>query len=271
MGICPFTPLRGDSPKALARLLVAPFLGAVFTGVLLVTLGLRHLCAVLGFSLCAFVAIASLLQFFRDLRSHSQASDGNRIAAFLSTLGRRSRRYGAYIVHLGIVSVTIGIVGSSALKTEGRITLQPGSTRAIGSYTIRYDDLSYRPEPGMDVATACLTILRGDTEVVALRPQHQFHHGTQQAVSNAAIHSTFREDLSVILAGWEKSTQTISLQVVVSPLIAWVWIGGAILFFGTVVAVRPGRGDNAADQGIEEAIKRVRQRQPDPTVEERSP
>lgn len=271
MGICPFTTPGGDSPRALARLLVAPFLGAVFTGVLHVTLGLRHLWAVLAFSVCAFVAIATLLQSFRDLRSHSQASDGNRIAAFLSTLGRRRRRYGAHIVHLGMVSITLGVVGSSSLKTEDLFTLRPGSTRAFDSYTIRYDDLSYRPEPGMDVATASLTILQDDTEVGVLQPQQQYHHRTQQPVSDAAIHSTFPEDLHVVLAGWEKSTQTISLHVAVSPLIAWVWIGGAILFFGTVVAVWPGRADDAVDQGIEEAIKRVRLVEAESTMEERLP
>jgi cytochrome c-type biogenesis protein CcmF len=271
MGICPFTTWSGDSPKALARLLVAPFLGAVFIGVLLVTLGLRHLWAVLAFSVCAFVAITTFLQFCRDLRSHSHSSDGSRIAAFLSTLGRRRRRYGAYIVHLGLVSIIIGVVGSCALKTEDRITMQPGSARAIDSYTIQCDDLSYRPEPGMDVATASLTILQDDAEPVVLQPQKQFHHRTQRAMSDVAIHSTLREDLYIILAGWEKSTRTISLQVMLHPLIAWVWIGGAVVLFGTVVAGRPGRGDNAVDQSIEEAIKGVRLVEAEPTMEKRSP
>ena len=223
----------------------------------------------LAFSLCTFVAIATLLQSLRELRSHSRASDGNRFAAVLSTMRRSRRRYGAYIVHLGIVSITLGVVGSSALKTEHRITLEPGSTHAIGWYTIRYDELSFRPEPGMDVATANLTILQGATHVGILQPQKQFHHGTQQPVSAVAIRSTLREDLYVVLGGWDESTQTISLQVVVSPLIAWVWIGGAILFVGTIIAFWPTRPEDATDQSIEETIKRLRQVKREPWVEER--
>lgn len=269
MGICPFTTWRGDSLGALARYLAAPFVGAVLTGILLIVLGLRDPLGLLAFSTCSFVAIATLYQFFSGLRNHDPASDRNRFAALLSLIRRQRSRYGAYIVHLGIVSITMGVVGSSAYKTEDRVTLEPGSTHTIGSYTIRYDELSFRPEPGMDVATAGLTILQDATQVGILQPQKQFHHRTQQLVSEVAIRSTLREDLYVVLADWEESTQTISLQVMLSPLIAWVWIGGSVLFVGTIIAIWPTRSKDVADQGIEEAIKRVRQLQGESAVEER--
>ena len=134
---------------------------------------------------------------------------------------------------------------------------------------IRYDELSFRPEPGMDVATASLTILQDATQVGILQPQKQFHHRTQQLVSEVAIRSTLREDLYVVLADWEESTQTISLRVMLSPLIAWVWIGGAVLFAGTIIAIWPTRSQGVAGQGIEEAITRVRQLQGESAAEER--
>jgi len=269
MGICPFTTWRGDSLGALARYLATPFVGAVITGILLALLGLRDPLGLLAFSICSFVAIATLYQFFSGLRNHGAASDRNRLAALLSLIKRQRRRYGAYTVHLGIVFITMGVVGSSAYKTEDRVTLEPGSTHTIGSYTIRYDELSFRPEPGMDVATASLTILEDVTQVGILQPQKQFHHRTQQPVSEVAIRSTLREDLYVVLAGWEESTQTISLLVMVSPLIAWVWIGGAVVFAGSIIAIWPTRSQDVADQVIEEAIKRVRQAQGESAVEER--
>ncbi len=265
MGICPFTTWKG----ALARYLAAPFVGAVLTGILLVGLGLRDPLGLLAFSVCAFVALATLYQFFSGLRNHGAASDRNRFAALLSLVKRQRRRYGAYTVHLGIVFIAMGVVGSTAYKTGDRVTLEPGSTQTIGSYTIRYDELSFRSEPGMDVATASLTILQDATQVGILQPQKQFHHRTQQPVSKVAIRSTFREDLYVVLADWEESTQTISLQVMVIPLIAWVWIGGAVLFAGTVIAIWPTHSQDVASQGIEAAIKRLRQVQGEPAVEGR--
>jgi cytochrome c-type biogenesis protein CcmF len=265
MGICPFTTWKG----ALARYLAAPFVGAVLTGILLVGLGLRDPLGLLAFSVCAFVALATLYQFFSGLRNHGAASDRNRFAALLSLIKRQRSRYGAYIVHLGIVSIALGVVGSSAYKTEDRVTLEPGSTHTIDSYTIRYDELSFRPEPGMDVATASLTILQDATQVGILQPQKQFHHRTQQPVSAVAIRSTLREDLYVVLTDWEESTQTISLQVMVSPLIAWVWIGAAVVFAGIIIAIWPTRSQDVANQGIEEAIKRLRQVQGEPAVEGR--
>jgi cytochrome c-type biogenesis protein CcmF len=269
MGICPFTTWKGASPGALARYLVAPFVGAVITGILLVVLGLRDPLGLLAFSICAFVALATLYQFFTGSRNHDAASDRNRFAALLSLVKRQRRRYGAYTVHLGIVFIAMGVVGSTAYKTGDRVTLEPGSTHTIGWYTIRYDELSFRSEPGMDVATASLTILQDATQVGILQPQKQFHHRTQQPVSKVAIRSTFREDLYVVLADWEESTQTISLQVMVIPLIAWVWIGGAVLFAGTVIAIWPTHSQDVASQGIEAAIKRLRQVQGEPAVEGR--
>jgi len=259
MGICPFTTWKGGSLRSLARYLVVPIIGAMLTAVLLVLLGMKDPFGVLAFSICSFVGIATLYQFFSGFRTGSRSSGNSRLSAFATAMLRQRRRHGAYVVHLGIVFITLGVVGSSAYKTEEWVTLDPGASVTVGSYSLRYDDFSLRAAPGKDIATVTLSLLQGEGQVGVLRPEKQFYHSTQQPVSEVAIRTTLRDDLYVALSGWEEDSEAIDLQVVVSPLQVWIWIGGAVLLLGAVVAIWPTRSRDIEDQQIEEAIEHLRQ------------
>jgi cytochrome c-type biogenesis protein CcmF len=124
---------------------------------------------------------------------------------------------------------------------------------------LRYDDFSFKPAVGKDVATVTLGVLQGASQVCVLRPEKQFYHSTQQPVSEVAIRTTLRDDLYVALSGWAEDSEVIDLQVVVSPLQVWIWIGGAVLLLGAVVAIWPTRSRDIEDQQIEEAIEHLRQ------------
>jgi len=259
MGICPFTTWKGGSLRSLARYLVLPAIGGLLTAALLVLLGLREPFGILAFSVCSFVGLATLYQLFSGLRTGREPSGGNRLLAVASALRRQRRRYGAYVVHLGIVFITLGVVGSSLYKTEEWVTLDPGASATVESYSLRYDDFSFQPAVGKDVATVTLGVLQGATQVGVLRPEKQFYHTTQQPVSEVAIRTTLRDDLYVALAGWEENSEIIDLQVIVSPLQVWIWIGGAVLLLGAVIALWPARRGDTADQQIEETIEQLRQ------------
>jgi len=259
MGICPFTTWKGGSLRSLARYLVLPIVGGLVTAVLLASLGLREPFGVLAFSICSFVGLATLYQLFSGLRSGASSSGRGRLTGFASAVRSQRRRYGAYVVHLGIVFITLGVVGSFAYKTEEWVTLDPGASVTVGSYSLRYDDFSFRPAVGKDVATVTLGVLQGESQVGVLQPEKQFYHTTQQPVSEVAIRTTLRDDLYVALAGWEEDTEVIDLQVIVSPLQVWIWVGGAVLLLGAVIALWPARSRDVEDRQIEEAIEQLRQ------------
>jgi cytochrome c-type biogenesis protein CcmF len=111
-------------------------------------------------------------------------------------------------------------------------------------------------------------VLQEGRTVAVLRPEKHFYQSTQQPVSEVAIRSTMREDLYLALIGWEEGGQTVTLQVVVSPLVVWIWIGGAVLLAGGVVALRPTGRRDVVDQRIEMAISRLRGRGEQPGEEE---
>jgi cytochrome c-type biogenesis protein CcmF len=251
MGICPFTTWKGGDSKGLAGRLLAPLVGALVTAVLLLFLGLRDVFGVVAFSVCGFVTVGTLVQFYGGLRSR-WAAGANPLSAFVSMFRKQGGRYGGYVVHLGIVMITIGVVGSSAYKIEESIALDPSAMRTVGGYTLRYEEFSYLPSVGKDVATATLAVYEGDKQVAVLRPEKHFHHSSQQPVSEVALRSTLKEDLYVALTGWEDASQRIALEVIVSPLVVWIWIGGVVLLLGAVIALWPARrregAEPAADQ-----------------------
>lgn len=259
MGICPFTRWRGGAPKDLMRDLLIPFICALVIAVLLLVLGLRDLFAVPAFSICTFVLLGTLFQFYRGLRARRRASKENYLSAFVSMIWRQRRRYGGYVVHIGIVLIVIGVIGSSAYKVEEQAVLEQGASLTIGDYSLRYDAFSFYPAQGKDVAAATLSIFRGGRHVGVLVPQRHFHHSTQQPVSEVAIRTTLKEDLYVALIGWEDTNSVILLQVIVSPLVVWIWIGGAVLLLGTVIAIWPRPRKDSLEERIEKEITRLRQ------------
>lgn len=268
MGICPFVPWREGSLRGIGLALLGPIVAAVFTAGALLVLGLRDWFGLLAFSVCALVTVGTLAQFVGGFSRAGEATQGSRLRSALSRIRRQSRRYGSYVVHLGIVLITIGVVGSTAYKREEQVTLERGRSETVGTYTLRYDDFSFRPIGGKDVTAATLTILQGGETVAVLRPERHFHQTSQQPVSEVAIRSTLREDLYLALIGWEEGGQSVTLQVVVSPLVVWIWIGGIVLLVGGVVALRPTGRRDTVDQSIEAAVSRLRDWGEQPVEEE---
>jgi cytochrome c-type biogenesis protein CcmF len=269
MGICPFTTWQGGSPGRLARQLIVPLIGALLTAALLLVLGLTDPWGVMAFSICSFVAIGTLVQFYDGLRSRRRSSGAGLPSAFVSMLGRQRGRYGGYVVHLGIVLISLGVIGSSAYKVEESITLDSGGMVNVGGYSLRYDEFTYQPSVGKDVAAATVSVYQGQSLVAVLRPEKHFHHSSQQPVSEVAIRSTLKEDLYLALTGWEESGDTVALEVIVSPLVVWIWIGGVALLIGGLIAIWPTRSRDLADQRLEQAIEGLREDSSQPLEEER--
>ncbi|MDH4207887.1 MAG: heme lyase CcmF/NrfE family subunit [Anaerolineae bacterium] len=260
MGICPFVPWREGSLRGIGRALLGPIVAGVLTAGILLLLGLRDWFGLLAFSVCALVSVGTLVQFVGDFSRAAEAAEGSRLRAALSRIRRQSRRYGSYLVHLGIVLITIGVVGSTAYRKEEQITLERGRSETVGEYTLRYDDFSFGTVGARDITTATIAVLQQGNPVAVLRPEKHFYQTSQQPVSEVAIRSTLWEDLYLALIGWEGSGQTVTLQVVVSPLVVWIWIGGIVLLVGGIVALRPTGRRDTVDQRIETAVSRLRGR-----------
>jgi len=238
IGLCPWLAWGGVSFARLRRELLPAAVASGVVAVLLFVLGIREALALLSFAICAFVAVSLLATFYRGTVNRRRRTGQGVPQAFVRVMTRNRRRYGAHLVHLGIVLIAMGVSGSSIYQDEVQIALVPGERIEVHGYTLEYQDFVSERTPSHQRFAAVMDAYRGDRLVATLTPKKDFHWNIEQWVSEVAIHSTLKQDLYVILAGLEQNGLA-SFRVFINPLVVWLWIGGALLLSGGVIAWWP--------------------------------
>jgi cytochrome c-type biogenesis protein CcmF len=237
MGIGPLMPWRRASREHLRNNFRIPVAGTVVGLAILLILGMRDLLAAIGFGLCLFVLGTILQEFARGALARHRATGENYLAALGNLIRRNNRRYGGYIVHLAILLIGAGAVGSQVYQQQTQATLSPGESVSLAGYTITASGIQTSLEPGVKVIQGVLSVNGED-----LRPAKQyFDNFPQQPSTRVGLRSTPFEDLYVVLGGWEGDgpTAKVSLAVFVNPLVSWIWTGGVLLLLGTLVTLWP--------------------------------
>jgi cytochrome c-type biogenesis protein CcmF len=243
MGIGPLVAWRRASSRGLQRAFTPPLAAGVVTIVALFAAGVRSAGAALAFALCAFVTVTIVSEFTRGTRAHRRAEGLSLPRALGRTLGRNRRRYGGYIVHLGVVLIFLGLAGGAFVQTwSGSETL--GGSFRVGAYTLRFDSIRLASTPEKLISEAVMDVSRGGKHVTTLRPQQNFHLAQRQQQSEIALRSTLVEDLYVVVNPLDPTTSTGTFRAWVNPLVAWIWLGGVVMALGMVVILtaRPPAG-----------------------------
>jgi cytochrome c-type biogenesis protein CcmF len=237
MGIGPLMPWRRASRQHLQNNFLAPVMGTVLGLVFLLALGVRDPFADLGFGLCLFVLGTIVQEFVRGALARHHATGENYVAALGSLVRRNNRRYGGYLVHLAMLLIGAGAIGSQVYQQQTQATLAPGQSVTLAGYTVTAHGIQTDTPPGVKVISGVLTVNGED-----LRPEKDFFDNfPQQPSTKVGLRSTPFEDLYVVLAGWDGDgpAAKVSLAVFINPLVSWIWGGGVLLLLGTVVTMWP--------------------------------
>jgi cytochrome c-type biogenesis protein CcmF len=237
-GLCPLLAWRKTTFKNLGNNFLLLFVLSAGGGVVFFLLGIRQTYPLISFTLSLFVMLSIFLEFSRGARARKKSVGEGILKALWTMVNRNKRRYGGYIVHVGIVLIFVGITGS-AFKVEKQATVKKGESFAIKDYTLRYDTLTRYPTAHKEVVAASLSIFNAGEKIGVLYPEKNFHRGQDQPATEVAIRSTLKEDLYVVLAGYEEDIAT--FKVLVTPLVIWIWIGGTVMALGTIFAMLPDR------------------------------
>ncbi len=190
------------------------------------------------FSLAAFVATAVFAEFFRGARVIQSHSGRNLFASAVQLTRRNTRRYGGYIVHIGVVLILIGFSGQ-AFNQSNEMTMNYKQSMNIGPYRLECLDYSQDTNPNYDTTYAILNVFRDGRKVTQLDPSLRFYTASQQPLTVVANHSTPLWDLYVIYAGTDPSTGQPVIKAFLNPLVMWIWIGLLVTIFGTLIALVP--------------------------------
>lgn len=240
VGICPLIGWARASRENLIRNFLKPFLIAEGFTVVLYVLGVRRIGALISFSICTFVIVTILMEFYRGVAARRRATGRNWLTSLVQLVWGNKRRYGGYIVHLAIVVIAIGITGSQVYNVEKEVSLNPGESAYIAGYKITYQSISAFSTASKDVVTATMEVTdRNSGQLIGtVYPEKDFFRNEENPTTEVAIRSTLKEDLYVILSGWEKN-KLASFKFVVNPLVLWIWIGSLGALVGSVIAFWP--------------------------------
>ncbi|MBN1220317.1 MAG: heme lyase CcmF/NrfE family subunit [Anaerolineae bacterium] len=246
MGIAPLVPWRKASLRRIGNSLFWPAMGGMVVMILLYTIGgIKIIGAVLGFGFCVFTLTATLIEYWRGASARHRSHGESYPVALAKLIARNRRRYGGYLIHIAIILIALGVVGSRFYQVEAQRNLAIGERMTIhsdvvGTYEITYHGLRDGPSPDDRFITeALLTVTYNGKPAGELIPTREFFVVQQQPMTIPDKRSTLADDLYVILAGWEGSGETATFKAYINPLVNWLWIGGLVLMLGTLVAAWP--------------------------------
>ena len=238
MGVGPLIPWRKAGLASLRRSLLPPAVAGVGTVGILASMGLHKDYALIAFGLAAFVTSGILIEWYRGTRSRHRSTDENYACAFLRLIWANRPRYGGYIVHLAVVMVTLGIVGTSFFGTQKDVVLSPGESVTIKDYTLVYLGSIETPKSNRTEFTSTVQVFRGAELLETLRTTRAFYPSFNMASTNAAIRSTPVEDLYIVPSE-NLPDGSVGFRILVNPLIWWMWVAGPVMLVGTLIALWP--------------------------------
>ncbi|MHB1518674.1 MAG: heme lyase CcmF/NrfE family subunit [Acidimicrobiales bacterium] len=241
MAVAPALPWRKTTIDVLRGRLVVPAILAVTTVVICVIAGIHGVEPLLAFGLGSFAAasagralVLSVRGAWRGARSTGAGPLRAGVSAWRGLVGRAN---GGMIVHIGVVVVAIALTAASGFRQEGSVVLARGQSAVFAGHTIEF----LRSESVISTSHSELqAVLRVDGRG-RLTPAISEFGGTADPVGTPAIDSTLTRDVYLTIANIPQNGKRWTFQVVVQPLVIWLWIGGVIIVVGSVLSAIPGR------------------------------
>ena len=246
-GVGPLFAWRRTSMESLRRNFQWPALAAVLCAAALVAAGMRHFYATVCFSLCAFVALTVLMEFYRGGRVIQRKLGMSLPSALVELTWRNTRRYGGYLVHMAIVLMFVGFAGA-AFNIVHQQEMAVGDSIEVGGYEFKLQNVSEMDSPNYFRAVAAIDVTKNGEFLETMVPERRFYHASQQPTSRVDVRNRLGGDVYVVYAGQSSDGANPIVQVYINPLVNWIWIGSFMLVLGTLVALIPSKRVRRAER-----------------------
>lgn len=241
MGIGPLMAWRHTSVDALRRQFTWPTVAGVVIAAVTLFFS-RNVYPILGLAVCAFAAATIVQEYVRGVMARRTHNNEAIPVAMSQLIRRNGRRYGGYIVHLGMVLIGIAVVGNEFFQQTTNVTLSRGESTTLGGYELMYTGLeSNRAANRMEIgARVVIFDVASGKEIDTIMPQRNIYDKTpDMPTSEVGLHMNPIEDVYVVLNGWGEQGENATFTMYVNPLTVWMWTGGVVLVLGVLLAVWP--------------------------------
>src|SRR6266567_1219944 len=248
----PLLAWRKTSFESLKRNFLWPSLGALAVGAFLIAtpsawggpFGLRpwndvsYFYSLMAIMLSVLVALTVISEFVRGGRVISGHTGQGLASSLRYRAHRNTRRYGGYVVHLGVIIVFIGFAGS-AFNREAEKEMSYGDKLDIGAYTIVGRSYTQEEKPNYSADLAILQVFKDGKQIDTLYPESRFYPASGEQQHMPAVRSTLKEDLYLVYEGQNPDTGRPIIKAHLNPLVSCIWVGVLVMVFGTISALVP--------------------------------
>ena len=246
-GIGPLIAWRRASVSNLQRQFAAPILAGITAPFILLILGMRDVAAIIAYSFAAFVAMTLTQEFYKGVGARRRMYSEGVLTAFNRLVARNRRRYGGYIVHMGIVVIFAAFAGL-AFRTEHDLTFKAGEAHELTDpwgqrWRFVSQGVSTYNVLNREVTAIALDVSRDGKPAGVMTSEKRQHVDSRGAPTfepstEVGIRSSFREDVYIVLAGVQ-GDESAELRVTFNPLVRWVWLGGILMVIGGLIVMWP--------------------------------
>ncbi len=244
MALSPALNWRDTSPELRSKRLLWPATVGATTMVLALWAGAHGLWSVLALGLGGFViGSAGRLLWL-----------GARRNGWRGLVGRTG---GGMIAHIGVGVIAFGFIASSAYGSAGEFTFSPGDSGTVAGRQVTYLGLTDGIENGNRVVRVRVDVEGRGVFEPAVTRFAEFG----QPISTPSVATSLIDDVYLSLATIpDEGSDEVALRVLIKPLVAWMWLGGAVLALGTAAALAPTRSGAIRSQRTPSGPTRARGR-----------
>ncbi len=241
MGVGPMLPWGAGSPRVVRQQLLIPVATGLATIALCVAFGLRGAMPILTFGLAGFVTAITLRELLLPAKVRIVEHKERPWTALVRSASKSRRRFGGYVVHLGMVAIFVAIAASSSFVTHTSGTVGLGKSIQIGKYNLKFLGFQSGAEPHRrwKAAKVEMTTEGGRPELLA--PRTNFFERSTDPIGTPAVRSTLAGDLYISLLAFSDEERTATFNLWVFPLVGWIWWSIPILVLGSLIAMWPSR------------------------------
>ncbi|WP_226677611.1 heme lyase CcmF/NrfE family subunit [Mesobacillus jeotgali] len=255
MGICPLIAWQKAVFEKFMKNMLWPLAMGVATAIILFAFGVNGFYAIIGLSATSFMFGTHLQEFARGISARRKATKENVLKAAFKLTIKNQRRYGGYIVHIGIAVIAVGVISSHTYSTEVLKTVDAGNSIKTGDYSLKFNELTEHTKNGNGIVVADIDVTYKGKDIGKIKPEKIFYETWPEPSTEVAIKTNWSQDLYVVLSSWETKDK-VTFMVKVNPFVSWIWMGGIIMVIGTAFALIGGRPISSRYQ-INKGISRV--------------
>ena len=239
MGVGPALPWGRMAPDAALRRLGGPVVGALLAAVVSVVFGVREPLALLSFAVCGFALVTTLREFHEPAVARARKLDEGYLSALWQVGARSRRRFGGYVVHVGVIIIAVAVTASGSFKQVEEVSLRKGETVSVLDHELTFIGPRMAQESHRTAQVASFAVKRGSRDMGVLEPRLNNYFGTGMVIGTPSVRSGLDQDLYLSLIRVDEDRAAV--QVITQPMVFWLWFGGGVMVVGSMISMWPAR------------------------------